>query len=180
MINRLKRIIAVNDKNNRATIIKDEVLNLKEGPGVINIDTWPSAQAVELFLTADCPQTYQSLQKDADVKPNFSFPLNDKNFQFILIKFPPTKTIMENAKAKGEVTSEDYRQFALHSTDSIDYCMIVTGELKAIIGDDEKNFSIQTLKQGDVIILGGVKHTWWNDGPEDCYMVAAKFGVSAG
>src|SRR4029453_18684253 len=60
-----------------------------------------------------------------------------------------------------------------HRTDSIDYAVIISGEI-----DMELDDSIGHLKAGDVMVQRGTIHTWVNKGREPCViaftLVAAK------
>jgi len=66
-----------------------------------------------------------------------------------------------------------------HRTDSIDYAVVISGEIEMELDDNV----IVTLKQGDVLIQRGTIHNWVNRSKEVCVvafvLVSAK-PVSAG
>jgi mannose-6-phosphate isomerase-like protein (cupin superfamily) len=51
----------------------------------------------------------------------------------------------------------------MHRTDSIDYCVVMSGEIDMRL-DDEKVH----LKAGDVVVQRGTIHDWVNNGTEPC------------
>ena len=56
----------------------------------------------------------------------------------------------------------------MHRTDSVDYAMVVKGEIYMLM-DDEKDDVL--LKAGDVVVQRGTNHAWANRGTEPCHMV---------
>jgi quercetin dioxygenase-like cupin family protein len=54
----------------------------------------------------------------------------------------------------------------LHRTDSIDYKVIISGEVTMYLDDSKV-----VCRQGDVIISRGTNHTWINEGSEPCRSV---------
>jgi quercetin dioxygenase-like cupin family protein len=50
-----------------------------------------------------------------------------------------------------------------HRTDSIDYAVVISGEI-----DMELDDSVVHLKAGDVLVQRGTIHNWVNKGPETC------------
>jgi quercetin dioxygenase-like cupin family protein len=55
-----------------------------------------------------------------------------------------------------------------HRTDSIDYAMVMSGEI-----DMEMEGTIVHLKQGDVLVQRGTVHNWINRGTEPCVIAFA-------
>lgn len=65
--------------------------------------------------------------------------------------------IAEMAAASPDVTAT-FEQSGFHRTDSIDYVIVVQGEISLELDDGaEKSF-----KAGDVIVQGGTRHAWRN------------------
>jgi hypothetical protein len=50
----------------------------------------------------------------------------------------------------------------MHTTDSIDYVMVVSGEVTLDLDDGEQT----VLRAGDVVIQNGTRHAWRNHGTE--------------
>jgi len=66
-----------------------------------------------------------------------------------------------------------------HRTDSVDYAIVVSGEIWMQLDKEEVH-----LKAGDVVIQRGTMHNWVNRGPEPCVMlfvlIATEGGQSTG
>jgi quercetin dioxygenase-like cupin family protein len=53
----------------------------------------------------------------------------------------------------------------LHSTETLDYLVVVSGEIALIVGDREV-----TLRGGDVVVQNGTPHNWVNRSEQPCVM----------
>lgn len=66
-----------------------------------------------------------------------------------------------------------------HRTDSVDYAIVVSGEMWMQLDKEEVH-----LKAGDVVIQRGTMHNWMNRGQEPCVMlfvlIATEGGKSTG
>ncbi|MBN7799143.1 cupin domain-containing protein [Parahaliea mediterranea] len=56
----------------------------------------------------------------------------------------------------------------MHKTDSVDYIVLVKGELDMLLDNGE----IEGLKPGDVVVQRGTNHAWVNRGSEPALLVA--------
>jgi mannose-6-phosphate isomerase-like protein (cupin superfamily) len=61
----------------------------------------------------------------------------------------------------------------MHTTDSIDYVVIVSGEVTLELDDGEQT----VLRAGDVVIQNGTRHAWRNHGTESCTIVGVAIGA---
>jgi quercetin dioxygenase-like cupin family protein len=66
-----------------------------------------------------------------------------------------------------------------HRTDSIDYAVVISGEIDMVLDLDTVH-----LKQGDVLVQRGTVHNWVNNGKEPCFiafaLIAAKPETAGG
>ncbi len=62
-----------------------------------------------------------------------------------------------------------------HQTDSIDYSMVISGEMWMQLDKEEIH-----LQAGDVVIQRGTKHNWVNRGKEACVMLFVLVGTEGG
>lgn len=102
----------------------------------------------------------------ADTGGPFSFAMPAGGSKFLMIAFPPTPP--------GELSGA-----GIHSTNTIDYLTVVSGEIVLITETGEV-----TCRAGDMIVDRGVLHGWRNDGAEtalvSCVMIdAAPVGKGA-
>ena len=61
----------------------------------------------------------------------------------------------------------------MHTTDSIDYVLVVSGEATLELDDGEQT----VLRAGDVVIQNGTRHAWRNHGTESCTIVGVAIGA---
>ena len=60
----------------------------------------------------------------------------------------------------------------MHATDTIDYGVVVRGEMTLELDDGK----IIQLRQGDCIVQNGTRHRWRNPGSEPCLMAFVSVG----
>lgn len=69
--------------------------------------------------------------------------------------------------AEDGVFAQSDRHPMMHKTSTVDYIIIVKGELWAVLEEDET-----LLKAGDILIQRGTNHAWSNRSDEPCLMAA--------
>ena len=60
---------------------------------------------------------------------------------------------------------EGARHPFMHRTDSVDYAIIMQGEIYMLLDDSEVY-----LKAGDMVVQRGTNHAWSNRGTESCFI----------
>jgi mannose-6-phosphate isomerase-like protein (cupin superfamily) len=61
----------------------------------------------------------------------------------------------------------------MHTTDSIDYVLVVSGEVTLELDDGEQT----VLRAGDAVVQNGTRHAWRNHGTEPCTIVGVAIGA---
>ncbi|TDP91858.1 cupin domain-containing protein [Labedaea rhizosphaerae] len=64
----------------------------------------------------------------------------------------------------------------MHRTDSLDYVLVVSGEVTLELDDGEQT----VLAAGDVVVQNGTRHAWRNHGTEPCTIVGVAIGANRG
>lgn len=92
---------------------------------------------------------------------------------FRIVDFPPTAdlasldsaaVIREMGIDHGSATAgNESRHPLMHRTRSIDYVIILSGEIDMLLDDTEVHF-----RAGDVLVQQGTNHAWVNRGKENC------------
>jgi len=89
---------------------------------------------------------------------------------FRVVEFQPEgsmaaadNTESEGLTNMGATTPDGARHPGMHRTESIDYAVIMTGEIDMLLDDSEVH-----LKAGDVVVQRGTYHAWANRGTEPC------------
>jgi len=90
---------------------------------------------------------------------------------FRVVDFPPeseTGESFSNAAMKAEMgldadDAAPVRHPAMHRTRSVDYAIVMSGEIDMLLDDSEVR-----LRAGDVVVQRGTNHAWANRGTETC------------
>jgi len=156
---------------------------------VAEIDSNPGLTFYELYMTEGVP-ALTGLEPDPMLKGTKDFP-GPGGTLFRLISYPPKRP--EGYKPPPGVTFEsalkelsdkvpgmgdhfDRSAPGMHTTDTIDYGVVVRGEMTLEL-DDGKMIH---LRQGDCIAQNGTRHRWRNPLPEPCLMAYVSVGGKRG
>ena len=126
--------------------------------------------AGEMWVTSQYPPDYSWKEDRAKTKVGLIPPANGTIFR--IVDFPPMKADVEkmdlntmmkvvgdHAPAKGAPV----RHPMMHRTRSLDYAIIMSGEIDMLLDDGEVH-----LKAGDVVVQQATNHAWVNRGKEVC------------
>ena len=156
---------------------------------VVEINSNPGLTFYELYMTEGVPQL-TGLEPDPMLQGTKAFP-GPGGTMFRLISYPPKRP--EGYKPPPGVTFEsglkemsdkvprmgdhfDRSAPGMHTTDTIDYCVVVRGEMTLELDDGAKVH----LRQGDCVVQNGTRHRWRNPLPEPCLMAFISVGGKRG
>jgi Cupin domain len=175
-----KRALTGRDANGKSVFKSFEVTSK-----VVNIDSNPGLTFYENYITEGVPQL-TGLEADPMLKGTRDFPPPGGTL-FRLISYPPKRPegykpppgvtfesglreLSEKVPGMGDHFERDNPGF--HTTDTIDYGVVVRGEMTLELDDGQKVH----LRQGDCIIQNGTRHRWRNPLPEPCLMAFVSVG----
>ncbi|MDR2235503.1 MAG: cupin domain-containing protein [Chryseobacterium sp.] len=149
-MNTIPRRIVTGIKDGQSTIVEDQNSeNTTEHlPGLIISDLW-NTQSMPASLGPEYPI------------PNTGFPQTPKNgtyFRYVVI--PPDKDL-------GTQWKPDEPHPLMHQTQTLDYIIILSGELYLIMENGET-----LLKPGDIVIQRATNHAWSNRSDRPCIQLA--------
>ena len=78
------------------------------------------------------------------------------------------EVLMPGAMARNEPDAP-----GMHTTDSIDYVLVVSGEVTLELDDGEQT----VLHAGDAVVQNGTRHAWRNHGAGPCTIVGVAVGA---
>jgi quercetin dioxygenase-like cupin family protein len=147
----LRRVVTGHDKTGKAIVTIDEtVKNIAQGR--------PGAMASVVWSSQGFPVSNDGAADESERKVGTTL---DGGTVFRVVEFSPGV------------------QRRMHRTDSIDYAVIMSGEI-----DMELDDSTVHLKAGDVLVQRGTIHNWLNRGTTPCViafiLVAAKPAQAGG
>ena len=132
----VRRVVTGHDNKGRAVVLTDEISNnvINNRPGAFSSVIWSTDQ----------------------------FPVNNDGTD------DPTATrigtTLKNGTVFRVVRYEPGVTPRRHRTDSVDYAVVISGQIDMEMGDGV----VVTLKQGDVLVQRGTVHNWVNTTNEVC------------
>lgn len=162
MTTSIRRVITGHDENGTAIVTLDTPApnaRVRAANGLISTLLW-----VEDDTPADNSGDTDKADRDIGVSPP------DGGSVFRVVEFPPEESgnIFSNASMKAELglDADDgtaSRHPGMHRTRSVDYAIILSGEIHMLLDDSEVH-----LKAGDTIVQRGTNHAWVNRSEAPC------------
>lgn len=163
---KIRRIVTGIDSEGRSCVIEDSA-----SPHVRTIESRPGFQAVNLWATTRAPAAVTA-GDGLDAVSGVAPPLAGTVFR--IIDIPPESSDPEETRRRiqatfGNVFPDAHRAEqkaehpGMHKTDSIDYALILEGEVYAVFENGEA-----IMRPGDVLIQRGTRHSWANRSDSIC------------
>ena len=146
----LRRVVTGHDANGRAIALRDETVKA-------TVSSRPGATASVIWTTE-------------------GFPINNDGSEDTSQR--PTGTTIPNGTVFRVVEFGPGVAPRNHRTDSIDYAVVMAGEIDMVLDDQTVH-----LKAGDVLVQRGTIHNWVNNSTEPCtiaFTLIAANPVTAG
>ena len=156
----IRRVVTENASNGKSYIVEDgptpAVRTVPERPGYRVSNIWITKESPARILSPDAIAAHQGI-------------LPPKNGNILrIIDYPPEPQDPIELKRQQDATFSNLYQDAghdlkpgdhpgMHITETVDYALIIFGELTAILDNEET-----ILKAGDVLIQRGTNHAWAN------------------
>jgi len=160
----IRRVVTTIDKDDKAVVLfdSDNPHNFKRGHGTVSRLFWVTDQApADITGAADRAEGFQGIAPP----PGGSV--------LRIVDFPPTTPEMEaldmnyqQRHVGGELSPKrglPPRHPFMHRTRSIDYALVLSGEIDMLLDDGEVH-----LKAGDILVQQGTNHAWVNRSKEPC------------
>jgi len=162
---KIRRVVTGHDENGVATVLSDTeascILQRRNRPGVTLTNLWMNDKTPAAMERHDDP-----------VKGPLVLQPPGNGSVFRVVQFDPENP-EELAKLDGKAAFaemgaaanivENARHPFMHRTDSLDYSVILSGEIYMMMDDEE-----YLLKAGDTVVQQGTNHAWSNRGTEPC------------
>ena len=162
----IRRVVTGHNAQGQSIFIMDG-----PAPSVHSRGTGATA-STELWVTNGTPAD-NSGNGDPTVSQPRRLPPPKHGTVFRVVEYPPDSQRVaalrapdssHDAKSEGYVRDlANQRHPGFHKTDSIDYAIVLSGEIYALMDEGEL-----LLKTGDVLIQRGTSHAWSNRTEEPC------------
>lgn len=176
----MKRVVIGHDQEGKSVVLMEgEPARVSEFPNL------PGMRLYEIWATDANPQVPIDGQDPTVTMKDFIAPLGGTRFRMEF--YPPDAEIGALAE-KGEIDlAQAGAEFVaampdiaaalepdfMHTTDTIDYNIVLAGELWCELDDGVEVH----LKPGDCLVQCGTRHAWRNKGTETCIKVAIMVGA---
>jgi mannose-6-phosphate isomerase-like protein (cupin superfamily) len=152
---------------------------------VVEIDSNPGLTFYELYQTEGAPKL-TGLEPDPMLQGTKAFP-GPGGTLFRLISYPPKRpdgwkppegvtfeSALREMSDKVPGMGDHFERDApgMHTSDTVDYGIVVRGEMTLELDDGQKVH----LRQGDCVVQNGTRHRWRNPLPEPCLMAFISIG----
>jgi mannose-6-phosphate isomerase-like protein (cupin superfamily) len=160
----VRRIVTTHDASGKAIVGFDAVLPVSGGEPELAVEVY------NFWITDETPADLTKTGDRAARQIGIPPPPNGSIFR--IVDFHPTTRAMEQldpnflSKIVGHEPkpgAKPLRHPGMHKTRSIDYAIIMSGEIDMLLDDSEVH-----LKAGDVLVQQGTIHAWVNNGNETC------------
>jgi mannose-6-phosphate isomerase-like protein (cupin superfamily) len=159
----IRRIVTTHDPDGKAVILSD-------GPAP-NVGVRSSGiKSTLLWTTQGMPVNYSNADRGA-LKIGTGPPPGMTILR--VVEFPPadaSHSVAESAAVLAEMgiappsgERRPPRHPHMHATDSVDYAIVLEGEIDMLLDDDEVH-----VKAGDILIQQGTNHAWVNRSARPC------------
>ena len=165
MAQKFRRVVTGHDENGVATVISDTqascILQRPNRPGVTLTNLWQNEQSPAVMERPDDPVDGPLILHPPKNGSVFRIVQFDPEDPEVLSKLDGKAAFAEMGAGANVV--EGARHPFMHRTDSLDYTVILSGEIYMMMDDEEF-----LLKTGDTVIQQGTNHAWSNRGTKPC------------
>lgn len=168
----IQRIVTGHDAQGKAIVTSDAAL-----PHVVEIQSIPGMVFHEVWSTAGAPAAVNN-GVDPTLGP-LSLPPPKLGTRIRFVDIPPDTAdylahgsarmydaFAQIGDAKASTVKADSPHPLMHRTESIDYAIVMQGELTLVLDDSEV-----LLKPGSVVVQRGTNHAWANRSGQPCRML---------
>ena len=162
----MRRIVSGHNAEGKSIFIMDGTVGTPAGRRRA-----AGTQVVELWQTDTMPADNTGDKDPTDHPYRLPPPTNGTVFR--VVQYPPDKerfATMDSAGWTQEAQGQGYhrdsgnaRHAGFHKTDTIDYAIVIEGEIYALMDEGEK-----LMKTGDTLIQRGTNHAWSNRSDKPC------------
>lgn len=183
MVKPIRRVVTGHDENGRAVVISDGA-----APFVYVSKLQPDRFSVDIWRTHEMPATIVAKAPEPTEGPRRQMPTKNGTVLRINTIPPESEALREMTpadsarafEAMGNAAATTHgkggRHPLMHRTESIDYALILSGEITMLLDDEEV-----LLKAGDVVVQCGTNHAWSNRSEAPCtlafFLVDGKFDI---
>jgi mannose-6-phosphate isomerase-like protein (cupin superfamily) len=167
----IHRVVTGHDADGKSVLASNgplaAVVELQAIPGMIFHEVWETHGAPALVDNCDDPTTGPMMHEAPKNGTRIRFVDLPPDEHYLADAEPRMKALFEEVNnVEGLTTKADSPHPMMHRTESIDYGVVIEGELTLILDDSEVQ-----LKPGSVVVQRGTNHAWANRSGKPCRML---------
>ena len=175
----MRRIVTGHSPSGKSVFISDG-----EPPRVVKMETMPGYELAEIWANDASPMV-PAEQADPTVGMS-SFIPGPEGTRFRIVRFPSEQelalalpggidlvALRQEHIDKIPSPAETYEVGGMHTTDTVDYGIVLSGEIWLELDDGAEVH----LKPGDCVVQNGTRHAWKNHGSQLCVMAFVMVGA---
>lgn len=155
----VRRLVTGVNADGKSEFVQDAVIPGKVGHGV------PTYVATDLWRTHTSPVENTVEFVDPLDEEGASVGPTRTGTVFRILELPPDQDWRYDADGN------ETRPMAYHTTESIDYAIVLSGEIHAVLDTEER-----LMRTGDVLVQRGTAHAWANRSDAPCVMAFVLIG----
>ena len=167
MAREFRRVVTGHDEHGKAIVVSDETASQ-----YLERPNRPGVRLTNFWIERGSPAEYDGPTETCTGEFVLHPPPLGSTFRCVefLPEDPEVLAKLDGKTAFGEMGAsanivEDGRHPFMHRTDSLDYAIVLTGEIWMMMDEEDDDL---LLKAGDVLIQRGNNHAWSNRGTEPC------------
>ena len=170
---RTRRLVTGHDDTGKSCFIFDS-----EATSAITIDAMGGLTVTDFWETEVSPANNEGMRDGADRKVHLEPAPTGTIFR--TVEFPPDSGWKDGADAVAGFAALGAKNVAdvshpdpnMHRTDTIDYALVISGEIWAVMDTEER-----LMRTGDVIVQRGTNHAWRNRTEVPCLVLFVQCGA---
>jgi len=168
-LRKIRRIVTGHDARGRSVIVSDT-----SSPHVMTLRGIPTFGVTEIWTTDSTPADNRAAKDPCKVPVQLAPPKRGTVVR--VVEFPPDKLWIGAAnrdqafasmgRSGAQALAHDAsasRHPMMHRTQTIDYAIVLSGEIWALMDSDETK-----MKAGDILVQRGTNHAWSNRSKKPC------------
>ena len=181
MIKPIRRIVTGHNAQGRSIFVSDA-----PSPHVLTLPGRPDFALTDLWVSDGTPASNAGSADAAKRRMSLEPPRNGTIFR--IVEFPPDAAgggfdraaAFRAMGASHAMDPDASRHPAMHRTDTVDYAIVLSGEIWALMDEGET-----LMRAGDTLVQRGTNHAWSNRSDQPCLVVfvlvsAAPLGGTGG
>ena len=170
---RTRRLVTGHDNSGKSCFIFDS-----EATSAVTIDAMGGLTVTDFWETEASPANNEGMLDLADRKVHLEPTPTGTIFR--TVEFPPDSSWKNGADAVAgfaalgaeNVVDATHPDPNMHRTDTIDYALVISGEIWAVMDKDER-----LMQSGDVFVQRGTNHALSNRTEEPCLILFVQCGA---